>query len=289
MLSGRIKGLIAFLQTNDIKIFKATWTGRCLTCNSLFRNSLEYSTWPVIKCQRCSPLPVCKSTFNNSTNPVGQPWAHSHRTSISHWWQARTLWDNVRFLEPKNTINQKGTHTQLHRLHYWRTVGPQPGREGRALSFQNASFMDGATLMGTKSWFLNVYWSAVSKRWVSIYFKQKKILVLPSSHKWNERLKKTGPVMFSSPGSCSYLVLTKANPRASAGFWLGSRLMNEYDYKFWKGFVSSFLQGWGRGGDSQQSLSRSEDGEGLPQSLEEKLQQADHSTHLASSLTPLHS
>lgn len=107
MLSGRIKGLIAFLQTNDIKIFKATWTGRCLTCNSLFRNSSEYSPWPVIKCQRCSPLPVCKSTFNNSTNPVSQPWAHSHRTSISHWWQARTLWDNVRFLEPKNTIKPK--------------------------------------------------------------------------------------------------------------------------------------------------------------------------------------
>ena len=174
------------------------------------------------------------------------------------------MWD---FLSQKIQLNQKGTHTQLHRLHYWRTVGPQPGREGRALSFQNASFMDGATLMGTKSWFLNVYWSAISKRWVSICFKQKKILVLPSSHKWNERLKKTGPVMFSSPGSCSYLMLTKANPRASTGFQFGSRLMNEYDDKLWKGFVSSFLEGWGRGGDSQQSLSRSENGEGLPQSL----------------------
>ena len=162
-------------------------------------------------------------------------------------------------------------------------------KRGRQESSQNASFMVGATLMGTKSWFLNVYWSAISKRWVSICFKQKKILVLPSSHKWNERLKKTGPVMFFSPGSCSYLILTKANPRASTGFQLGSRLMNEYDDKLWKGFVSSFLEGWGRGGDSQQSLLRSENGEGLPQSLEEKLQWADHITHLASSLTPLHS
>ena len=149
--------------------------------------------------------------------------------------------------------------------------------------------MDGATLMGTKSWFLNVYWLAVSKRWVSIYFKQKKILVLSSSRKWNERLKKTGTVMYSSPGSCSYLVLTKANPWASISFLLGGRIMNEYDDEFWKGFVSSFLEGWGRGRDSQQSLPRSKDGEGLPQSLEEKLQWADHITHLASSLTPLHS
>ncbi|MXQ79748.1 hypothetical protein E5288_WYG007218 [Bos mutus] len=49
--------------------------------------------------------------------------------------------------------------------------------------------------------------------------------------------------MFSSPGSCSYLMLTKANPRASTGFQFGSRLMNEYDDKLWKGFVSSFLEG----------------------------------------------
>lgn len=151
---------------------------RCLTSNSLLQNSSEYLTWSVHQVP-ASPLPVCKSTLRSLTNPSSQRWAHSYRTVHQSLVISQDYSRQCEIPWAQNYNWIKKGHTQLHRLHYCKTIGSQPGKEGRALSLWNANFMDGATLMGTRSWVLNVYLSAVSKRWASICFKQEKILVLP--------------------------------------------------------------------------------------------------------------